>query len=285
MVFTKEDLIYGQRFEDMADIVIDGNGNIVRSNTNHGSNCDEYRHSIPVVYAHTHNASGLFQWLNRRHGKYIVVTHNSDGKVKNQKECGPNDIAIEYIRENVVQWYAQNVCVSHPKLQSIPIGLENPHWFTEIDKMGRMCERCLFSNSDYTRNKIVYMNHNCATNPSERIDVWNRFKNNSFVTTKMRKNPDNYVDYLNDLATHFFVLCPEGNGTDTHRMWEALYMGCIPILRRNNNTKFYEGLVNALFVDNWVELDNMDLSQKAHQSSNLTLLHWKYWEDKIRKAE
>lgn len=276
MGFTRDDLIYGQRFEDMADIVIDGNGNVVRYVVEMGR--------TPTVYAHTHNAKGLFQWLNGQPGKYIVVTHNSDGKVKAEKDCGPNDIAIEYIRENVVQWYAQNVCVEHPRLQSIPIGLENPHWFKEIDKMGKILEN--IPDHSMLRNKFVYMNHNIATNPKERQDVWERFEGEFWATTKMRRNPDDYLDYLTDLATHHFVLCPEGNGTDTHRLWEALYMGCCPILKRSKNTVFYEGEINALFVDDWSEITEHYLLHKGSiRSSNLTLLVWKYWEDKIRRAK
>src|SRR4029450_7140388 len=31
------------------------------------------------------------------------------------------------------------------------------------------------------------------------------------------------------LTSHRFVLCPPGNGTDTHRLWEALYSRTIPV--------------------------------------------------------
>ena len=37
------------------------------------------------------------------------------------------------------------------------------------------------------------------------------------------------VPFLRAMAGHAFVLAPHGHGLDTHRLWEALYMGCVPI--------------------------------------------------------
>ena len=37
------------------------------------------------------------------------------------------------------------------------------------------------------------------------------------------------TDYLQKLRTCRFVVCPRGNGLDTHATWEALMCGCVPI--------------------------------------------------------
>ena len=36
-------------------------------------------------------------------------------------------------------------------------------------------------------------------------------------------------DFLTQLSQHQFVLAPHGHGVDTHRLWESMYMGCIPV--------------------------------------------------------
>ena len=47
-------------------------------------------------------------------------------------------------------------------------------------------------------------------------------------------------EYERDLLTSNFVLCPEGNGIDTHRVWEALYSGSIPIVRIETHLKNFK---------------------------------------------
>ena len=47
-----------------------------------------------------------------------------------------------------------------------------------------------------------------------------------------------------------FILSPPGVGEDTHRTWEALYVGCIPIVRSSNLNELYKDLP-VLIVDDW----------------------------------
>ncbi len=48
--------------------------------------------------------------------------------------------------------------------------------------------------------------------------------------------------YFNSLPHFKFVISPEGNGIDTHRTYEALIFGCIPIVEYDINIqKKYEG--------------------------------------------
>lgn len=54
-----------------------------------------------------------------------------------------------------------------------------------------------------------------------------------------------------------FVPAPAGNGLDCHRTWEALYLGCIPVVLR----KEYCGDDNwpVMVVDSWNELLSLNL--------------------------
>ena len=42
-----------------------------------------------------------------------------------------------------------------------------------------------------------------------------------------------YNSYFSQIGKYKFVVAPEGNGVDTHRLWETLYAGSIPIVERN----------------------------------------------------
>ena len=78
----------------------------------------------------------------------------------------------------------------------------------------------------------------------------------------MRNNGDNFDGYLDNIYNHRFVLCPEGNGIDTHRLWECLYMGTIPIVKANKNVRFYEDLP-ILMVNEWKILQRLSLRRSG----------------------
>ncbi len=42
-----------------------------------------------------------------------------------------------------------------------------------------------------------------------------------------------YENYLEQMGKHRFVLAVRGNGIDTHRFWEALYLQCVPVVINN----------------------------------------------------
>jgi hypothetical protein len=90
--------------------------------------------------------------------------------------------------------------------------------------------------------------------------------------------------YLDDIYNHKFVLCPEGNGTDTHRIWECLYLNTIPIEKRNINNSFYEDLP-ICFVDDWEEITEDFLNREYERITNteydMSKIDFKYWKQKI----
>jgi hypothetical protein len=57
-------------------------------------------------------------------------------------------------------------------------------------------------------------------------------------------------EFLRAIRNHKFVACPRGNGVDTHRMWETLYMGSIPIVRRCESVAQWEDLP-VCYIDSW----------------------------------
>ena len=62
-------------------------------------------------------------------------------------------------------------------------------------------------------------------------------------------------DYKKNLENSSFVLCPWGNGFDTHRIWESLYSGSIPIIENHLTYQYLESLPCHLFIDNLVNLN------------------------------
>ena len=79
---------------------------------------------------------------------------------------------------------------------------------------------------------------------------------------------------------YHFVVSPHGNGLDCHRTWEAIMLGCIPIVKSSSlNRLFYD--LPVLIINEWDELNEelliktlKDFSSKKFNMKKLTLNYW-----------
>lgn len=224
-----------------------------------------------IIYTPGFFADSLMEELKDFNTKVIVITHNADTNISfTPPSC-------------VIKWFSQNVNIIHERIESIPIGLENDIWFPWLRKKEKMLAK-LQEPRNY--QNLVYMNHNISTNPLKRTKPYEVLKDKSWVTTDMGVNDNRFDEYLNSVYNHKFVVCPEGNGIDTHRIWECLYMGTIPITEDNINMSFYRDLP-TLSVRDWDELNAPCLDRYFNgikAFNNLwshDLLKFEYWKNKI----
>ena len=66
-----------------------------------------------------------------------------------------------------------------------------------------------------------------------------------------------------------FVPSPAGNGLDCHRTWEALYLGCIPVVLRSEYCG--DNSWPVMLVDSWDELLSLNLDQLQELYKNNVL--------------
>lgn len=102
-----------------------------------------------------------------------------------------------------------------------------------------------------------------------------------------------YDEYCRQLSMSYFSTCPMGEGFDTYRFWESLWMGAIPIVKRH---PFYSGLREAypnlpfLEVEEWTEVESLlpSLTPELHRnllsSSDLSCLTLSYWKQALEEA-
>ncbi len=143
---------------------------------------------------------------------------------------------------------------------------------------------------DRPREKWLYVNFRPDTNPAVRQPVYERFHKlaaEDWVTFQPPADHGDNAAYLDALLTHRFVLSPPGNGIDTHRMWEALYAGAIPVVLRSPAMRAY-GMLPILFVDDYSEVTADRLRQEEVRirstSWNLDALFLPYWRDQVLAA-
>ena len=267
------DFITGEKFETIADFTYAPEHSLPEDYGKLSNTLNMFDlKNVNVVYTHTFYVQQLFKLIEKSDKTFIIITHNSDAKVDSSF----------LIPENVIKWYSQNVNTKHYKLESLPIGLENERWFKHLEKKSKMIEMLKVPKNI---KNLVYMNHNVATNPEKRSILYEMFSKTPWVTADMMKNGKYFDQYLDNVYNHSFVICPEGNGMDTHRTWETLYMKSIPIEKRNINNQFYKDLP-ICFVNDWEELTEefllFELQRIQMTEWNLKKLTFEYWKNKIK---
>lgn len=91
--------------------------------------------------------------------------------------------------------------------------------------------------------------------------------------------------YASLAAKHRFVACPEGNGIDTHRFWETLYRGSIPIVTDSHFARNWQELgVPMVVVTDWSEIERIPSSGRLSSANEDS--HWmldtRAWKSHLR---
>ena len=146
--------------------------------------------------------------------------------------------------DKVKYWFCTNPPnIDHPKLIATPIGFEEKereggdqevikkHWDNKLrwdDKI----------------NKLYLSYHTLGHNPS-----------------RDKKNKLSFDKYLDEMGKYKYTICLEGSGFDTHRNYESLLVGSIPIMIDSSVKKIYKDWnLPSIFVDNWTDIrSNFDL--------------------------
>ena len=178
--------------------------------------------------------------------------------------------------------------------ESIPLGLTN---FTNESPMHR-----IYGNTDHFRSAHkysevrseydgrVYGNFSLH-NISERIGlahIANRNKNIVFIEPDMSEK--GRINYLVNLREFSFVLTPQGNGFDTHRLWETLYMGGTPVIKRCNYLPKILSQLPVIEVENWEEINDSSRLESLwldaqNKRNNLQYLESVYWINRFNKLD
>mmetsp|Transcript_80154 Transcript_80154/g.194353 ORF Transcript_80154/g.194353 Transcript_80154/m.194353 type:complete len:473 (-) Transcript_80154:41-1459(-) len=101
------------------------------------------------------------------------------------------------------------------------------------------------------------------------------------------------LDYWRALAKHMFVAAPSGLGMDTYRVWEALFLGSVPVVLSSTLDLLYQDYP-IIIIDSWESINATSLSRwqleivqrfgpqpSARVQEKLTM---QYWVDVVQRA-
>jgi len=252
--FSTFHIMTGERFQMMCDSFIGAyiedflfnpniginNKNILITNIQHSFNNDK------IIFCYGHRLKDLFDKLDYFQTPFILISGNSDTNIIN------DNIYLQIANHHkVLKWYAQNLSIDHPKIKLLPIGLANSQWqHGNIDEFVKlMCNLPKKSND-------IYFQFNIQTNTAKRTECFNALQNIlSFL------EPLSAVENWKRLATYKFCVCPEGNGFDSHRIWECYYLRVVPIVKRNDFIDILKKQINIplVILDDWNDIQNISI--------------------------
>lgn len=199
--------------------------------------------------------------------------------VSGHSDIGINDDYEELLNSNLRVWFCQNKLIEHSKLRSLPTGLYYPHNEDYIMRLYSMCQQ-----QKQTDLKLAYLNINADTYPEERSKIVELYHDKCWVTYE---NKVSFETYLSSMYGHKFVFAPRGNGLDTFRLWEALYLGCIPIVKHHIGYDDFKDLP-ILFVESWEHITEDFLTEQykiiVSKQYNFDKLKLSYWINAINTA-
>lgn len=237
-----------------------------------------------VIFCKTDFIYEEFDYIKSLDNEVILITGNSDYPI--------NDKLINDVPLNVKIWFGQNILGHHPKINPIPMGIENKnesvrkgHGVGYYDRVS-IKEKLLSKDVIKIPIKEIYSNFNINTNFKHRNMVKQKSIELPFIDWEYpTKSLEEFFDKILDYK---IVLCPAGNGIDTHRIWEILYSNRVPLTIKIGNYKIYElyEKLPIIILDSIEDLENFFLIQEKYEIAktkfnNLYLLDFEYWKNKI----
>ena len=150
---------------------------------------------------------------------------------------------LSEIPNNIKKWYLSNTMVQEEAIIGLPFGVNQG-----ASEIIPTIKRYDFEDKE----NLAYINWQNYTD--ERWRLKSQFHTRELPWATVRETSDLEVEeFFDEIARHVYVLCPQGNGIDTYRFWETLYLGSIPIVRDCPLVRYFSGLP-MLVINQWSDI-------------------------------
>lgn len=168
--------------------------------------------------------SDVLRYFLQNFSKYfagsVIIAGNSDFDFNEQlDEFGLLPPQVDLYLQNL------NFIPRTPTIKMLPIGVEN----VKLGVNGVFYKK---SKLRLQKSKLdsVLVGPFSQTHASRSLLMEEFSKSEQFKCLTDRVSTKLFQGFV---SKHKYVLCPRGNGMDTHRTWEALYAGSVPIIKES----------------------------------------------------
>ena len=222
---------------------------------------------------------------------FTLVTGDSDTPINN------NLIQHEAIKKildhpHLVNWYAQNMVADHPKLHQMPIGMDY-HTMWERPGTWGLAQQSPFAQERVLMNTLAqapdfadrffagYCNWHFAIDRGDRQECLGKIDK---TISLIERNHLPRISSWQRQAECMFVISPEGAGIDCHRTWEAILLGCVPVVKKNKFSSLFHRLP-VVMLNDWSEFNSTHMIQQVdrlkNEKFNFNPMFLRYWDERI----
>jgi len=206
-------------------------------------------------------------YLPNIYAEFTLISGDSDRPV--DIDLISNELVKGLLNNHLLtKWFAQNLVCKHPKLQPIPIGMdyhtmwERPGTWGLIRQSPIAQEHALintFANApDFGKRLFAgYCNWHFAIDRGDRQACLKQIDKRICL---IESNHLPRISSWQRQAECMFVISPEGAGIDCHRTWEALLLGCVPVIKRNGLSDLFNKLP-VIILNDWSEFNQTNILQ------------------------
>ena len=197
-----------------------------------------------------------------------IVLLTGDGDMDVPHDVKPNTLRAILECPFVVAWYAQNCVQPGEKLHVLPIGLNSrypaPKVPAPLPHMPKVYADVCLTESDTRRIQLGRVPTGCSR-AEARIGL-QRIEHVTIPAARLSRK-----QLYDAYRAHSHVLCCAGNGADTHRAWEVLHVGRIPIVEDNVMNRQLFQHHSVLYAHNLVQAaSNMKVLTRSLQMCRRT---------------
>ncbi len=258
--------ISGDAFADLSDYVA-----FPPKNRNQRQKV-EHLAKAKVIFCRSDRLQEFFSEFHKEISAKVIIAGNSDFEFHVPPESIPNSVDFLLLQNSFIS--------DDIRINTLPIGLENLRWgmngkprnFRSSKDQPARQDKVLFGPFSNT--------HRVRAEVSEIFSEEDYF----FDSLSKRMTPKKMSAYV---RKYKYVAAVRGNGVDTHRLWESLYLGASPIVSSDKWSESLRALrLPLIYVDEW-SLDSVKRIVKndsfhSFTPKDLRPLWMDYWVSKIK---
>jgi hypothetical protein len=247
-----------------------------------------------LIYAFQQDAIDCLDQMPKD-GRYVLMTREYDGQIYEEH--------TKHLPPSLVKWFAQNVemgAAGHPLIEAYPHGCITPFegqgWLSiAYDTFPRKEDNLVLICHGVPPASTTHLHRQYRLEPIDKL------KGRPYVTLLMDGDPANYVGadvWYRAVRSHPFVICPPGCGWESNRIWDSLYLGSIPIMKRRepnlyhgkpqemvtNPHHFHFSDMPIAFVEAWDDItpEWLNSQRDLFQRKSMERTKLSYWINRIK---
>ena len=171
---------------------------------------------------------------------------------------GPKGNGVEEILESdkLIAWYPCHVNPEygyHPKVFPVPIGFTEQNRVNGNQEVLWDCRNKRIPFED--KSDSLFLPYHDLTTNKVRQRIINSISE-SGANINLQPEKLHIKECLEYMDKSKYIICMEGSGIDTHRVYECLLIDCVPIMKRTPLERMFKDYnLPGIFIDSWDEID------------------------------